>query len=47
VIGVRGYWNRIFVSGAGSARVLRAAVAAHPALRSSLPRLSLRRLRRA
>jgi len=43
-IAVRGYWNRVYVSGAGSARALRAAVAAHPTLGRSLPRLALRRL---
>jgi spermidine synthase len=43
-IAVRGYWNRVYVSGAPSARALRAALAAHPKLRDTLPRLTLRRL---
>jgi spermidine synthase len=43
-IAVRGYWNRIYVSGAASATALRAVIGADPRLRATLPRLRLRRL---
>jgi spermidine synthase len=46
-IAVRGYWNRVYVSGARSARELRRAAGAHRDLRGLVHRLSMRRLGRA